>query len=144
MSTRCQIGFYRRPDQYIKKWDALLYRHCDGYPDSVVPDILPFLQEFQAKRGLDDSDYAAAWLMHYLIDRHIKSMMEWHKTFGGNVVPSDGRDWLGHGITNQLYLDIEYFYAVFPDRLAVYDVPNAKKVDTWKLLDTIQIPKGGK
>jgi len=59
MSTRCQIAVYES-DKDVKssksireKAEVFLYRHSDGYPGSlkkddigVVPDILPFLQEF--------------------------------------------------------------------------------------------------
>lgn len=50
MATRSHIAFYERPDQPLDQPSILLYRHSDGYPSAVLPDILPFLQWFDAAR----------------------------------------------------------------------------------------------
>ncbi len=34
MSTRCQIGFYEPRQKDLTKFEALIYRHSDGYPDT--------------------------------------------------------------------------------------------------------------
>ena len=116
MSTRCQIGFYEQGEKDLNKWDALLYRHSDGYPESehgVVATIKPILDDFQAKRGLDDLEYAAAWLVAKL------------KT-----------DYLNIGISNGFHGDIEYYYAIRPEAMEVYEV-NSENPEEWKLLQTI-------
>ena len=119
MSTRCQIGFYEQGVKDLTKFEALIYRHCDGYPDgeSGVPaDIVPILKDFNKNRGLDDTEYASAWLVAKL------------KT-----------DYLNIGISKDFHGDIEYFYAVYPDRLEVYKTPFDAKPDLWKLLQTISL-----
>jgi hypothetical protein len=50
MSTRCQILFCGGVVQ------RLVYRHWDGYPGAVVPDVEAFL----AWNTRDDPEYAAA------------------------------------------------------------------------------------
>lgn len=47
MSTRCQIGFYEAEEKDLDNFEALIYRHSDGYPDTehgVLAAIVPFLQ----------------------------------------------------------------------------------------------------
>lgn len=119
MSTWCQIGFYEQGVKDLAKFEALIYRHCDGYPDgeSGVPaTIVPILKDFNKNRGLDDVEYASAWLVAKL------------KT-----------NYLNIGICKDFHGDIEYFYVVYPDRLEVYKTPFDSKADSWKLLDTISL-----
>ena len=103
MSTRCQIGFYEPNEKDLNKFTALIYRHFDGYPDiegdGVLKDILPILKDFEKNRGLRDIDYAAAWLVAKLKD-----------------------DYTNIGIGNYFHQDINYFYAVYPTKVMVYEV----------------------
>jgi hypothetical protein len=101
MSTRCQIGFYASKPTNVETHEVLIYRHCDGYPDGVLPDITPILKDFAEHRGLDDIEYASAWLVAKLKDSY------WHIGICGR-----------HGFHG----DIEYYYAVYPDAIDVYDV----------------------
>ena len=99
MSTRSQLGFYGSKDAKINDWKALLYVHSDGNPEVILPEILPFLQEWAAKRGLDDSEYAAARLLQHLAN-------------GYDVMMADAPRYkgiLGYGISNALHGDIAYF-----------------------------------
>lgn len=117
MSTRCQIGFYELGQKNLYKWEALIYRHSDGYPDGesgVIATVKPILDDFNKNRGLDDLEYAPAWLVAKL------------KT-----------DYLNIGISSGFHGDIEYFYAVYPDRLDVYKTPFDSTPDKWKLIDTL-------
>jgi len=99
MSTRCQIGFYRSDLKAFTDFESLVYRHSDGYPGGVLPDLLPILEDFDKNRGLDDIEYAAAWVVAKL------------KT-----------DYLNIGISKGIHGDIDYFYAVYPDKLVVHSV----------------------
>lgn len=148
MNTHCQIGIYESADKPIEKFDVLLYRHCDGYPDGILPDIVPFLKAFDAKRGINDTEYCGAWLMHHLIARHCENMAEYFRTDDQSQLPknlqmtTDGHDFLGHGISRSFYRDIEYFYKVSPTQVDVYNVPLQKQSDKlwiakWKLIKTI-------
>ena len=136
MSTRCQIGIYRTEDQDIKKPDVLLYRHSDGYPGKedgseygVLADLVPFLRTFQEKRGIRDVEYCGAWLMHHLVDLHVQHTKEFAKDFNMLSVPTDGKDFLGYGVSKGFYGDIEYFYKITPNALKVYSVGGSEDLE---------------
>lgn len=114
MSTRCQIGFYDVGNDDLAKPDALLYRHGDGEPGDVLPDLVPFLEMFHARRGLDDTEYAAAWCMHHLITIAIQDKLKLVERLPGffTHVPADGRDCHGFGVCNDFHHDIDFYYAV--------------------------------
>lgn len=88
MSTRCQIEF--------KSGDTrrTVYRHWDGYPGAVLPDLLEFLA--WSTRG-GDVEYEAAnfifWSKRGMEERNVQ---------------------LGFGIcaNDELHGDIEYYYVV--------------------------------
>ena len=139
MSTRCQIGFYQDKDKPIKEWDALIYRHSDGYPDGVLPDIEPFLKKWAKGRGLADTEYASARLLQYLCNEYDGDMIRYERN-----MPEDKRFTgnLGHGICKDFHGDIEYFYRVHPDEIEVYEVGDIwDKFDSteFKIIKTIQL-----
>jgi hypothetical protein len=156
MSTRCQIGFYEQDNDNLLKPAALLYRHSDGYPGTVsgskygvLPDLIPFLKAFHKRRGLDDTEYAAAWTMHHLIDHHVKLIKELRANAESNkdYFPEDGKDFLGHGICKDFHGDIEYYYAVQGTTVNVFEVhwpveDKEPKEGHFTLLKTVQlVPK---
>ncbi len=148
MSTRCQIGFYPNEDTDLNKPEALLYRHSDGYPKGVVPDILPFLNFFQTERGIADIEYCSARLLQYLCNEYdgnsVKDMLEMQAMGLGKGIDTKVNvltGTLGHGISKQFHWDIEYFYAITPTSLRVYKVVYTKAPEykpsnpkKWKLL----------
>jgi len=102
MSTRCQIGFYPSEKTPLNDWEALIYRHSDGYPEEefgVIKTIAPILQDFHRERGLEDIEYSSAWLVAKL------------KT-----------DFLNIGITKKIHSDIRYFYHVSPQGIRVFEI----------------------
>jgi hypothetical protein len=116
MSTRCQIGFYESKPEKLDQWEALIYRHSDGYPDSehgVLATVLPILHDFDKNRGLDDAEYAAAWLVARL------------KT-----------DYLNIGISKEFHGDIEFYYVVYPSQVDVYKVGYDSPPEQWNLIQT--------
>lgn len=124
MSTRSQIGFYESENTNLTKPDVLLYRHWDGYPEGVLPDILPFLAWFDKARGLDDIEYAGARLLQYLCNQADKSTLESAKKYPniiGKEISKGFTGTLGHGICKGFHVDIEYYYAIYQDRVEVYD-----------------------
>jgi hypothetical protein len=160
MSTRCQIGFYEQSNDNFLKPDCLLYRHSDGYAGTVdgkeygvLPDLVPFLKLFHKRRGLEDTEYAASWTLHHLIDLHITRHKEYaehySKTPIGNIdsefLPNDGRNCIGYGISNGFHGDIEYYYAIQGNVLKVYKVKmnfdRPYNIDDFTLLETITIEK---
>ena len=153
MSTRCQIGFYEQGVTNLKKHSTLLYKHSDGYPDGVLPIIVPFLKRFNKERGLNDIEYAGAWLVHHLIEGHIRVMKACYRRMGkgaGKVYLDksldksklNGKDFLGHGICgdHSFHSDIAYYYAIYSDRVEVYET-HRKKYGGWKLIKTVRLCK---
>ena len=110
MATRAQIGFYEKEPktnkEIEKNHEALIYRHWDGNPESVLEDITPILKDFDKKRGLDDIEYASAWLVAKLKD-----------------------DYTDIGISKNLHGDIEYLYVIFNNKMNVYSVKTDWETD---------------
>lgn len=130
MSTRSNITFHTsRPDpaHVAANADAILYRHRDGYPDGpygVLADLLPFLADFASRRGLGDSEYAAARCLQHLTNRYDDH----------DGVPGI----LGYGISTQLAGDAKYVYAVYPDAVDVYET--ATTATGLRLITTVEVP----
>jgi hypothetical protein len=115
MSTRCQILFKFEDGQ------VLTYRHSDGYPTGVLPDLVEFLKWNEGRNN--QSDYVVPNYF-YWSKKHSEEYMDYdyktgkikrkktpiHKRkMGGNeaVLIGYGLDY--HG---QFHGDIEYFYTV--------------------------------
>lgn len=88
MSTRCQIEFSNGVTR------RTVYRHSDGYPSSVIPDLLAFLQ-WSTRSG--DIEYEAA------------NFLYWSKRELGPT-----SEQLGFGVcaNDELHGDTEYYYVV--------------------------------
>jgi hypothetical protein len=143
MSTRCQIGFYY-DDNDLMKPDALIYKHSDGYPDGVLPILVPFLKLFQERRGLDDVEYVAAWTMHHLIAEAIGRNKEfyekYHKDgFNNPFAYPDGITCLGYGISNDFHGDLDYYYAVRRNKLEVYKVNYCEDDIKFSLIEGVHL-----
>ncbi len=106
MGTRMQIGFYENATDTVGAAEVLVYQHYDGDPGSTLPQLLPFLREFEAARGISDIEYAAAQTVAHLIEL--------------NRGPSSR--FLGYGIGRTLHTDLDFFYRVNCDtaELIVY------------------------
>jgi len=140
MSTRCQIGFYKERPKNLNKFEALIYRHSDGYPEGesgVLEAIVPFLKWFKAERGLNDVEYASARLLQDLCNRYDNHSMEFDRKIN-NIAKarSPFTGLLGHGISKDFHGDIEFFYAVYPEGVSTYEVEwdknGAKEPKEWK------------
>jgi len=143
MSTRAQIGIYESREQNISKPSVLIYKHSGGYPEGLLPIITPFLARFDKERGISDTEYCGAWLVHELITKHIQGLKEWRveiKTvFPSNQPDDDGYDFLGHGICQGFHGDIEYFYRVSPGVIEVYETPDGEDPKGYKKIKTIKL-----
>ncbi len=154
MSTRCQIGFYteKPTKKTIKEPEALIYRHSDGYPDTengVLECILPFLKWWKTARGISDTEYISARLLQYMANKYDQQTIEIEKEFKTEKSEVNLTGTLGHGISKHFHYDIEYYYAIYPDMLEVYDVKHKcldkknHKYDwdnpIFKLIKTIEI-----
>ena len=146
MSTRCQIAVFEgsikdkleNQDFLAKDWRVLLYRHSDGYPEGVLPDILPFIKEFDRVRG-HDTEYLGACLCAYLKYWHCG---EAQKQYPHHNLKINGFEIsvLSAGISKAIHWDIEFFYAIDKDNLYIFDVTLTKE-DTmlFKLLSSHKI-----
>lgn len=101
MSTRAQISFNSGG-----KRQALIYRHCDGYPEGLGQDLVNFFKEVQKQtsdtRFTDPEYLAAKWVV-------------WDSGARGRL------DFLGVGVSMELHGDIEYLYNVDCD--GTHDTP---------------------
>lgn len=124
MSTRCQIGFYGGAKVVIGKPEALVYRHSDGYPSGVLPDIMPFLAWWAKGRGISDIEYVSARLLQYLCNEYDGRGSQWaSEEEKASVKQFTGT--LGHGISANFHGDIEYVYAIHAEGVRVYEVRGA-------------------
>lgn len=117
MSTRCQILFCSGPVQ------RLVYRHWDGYPGAVFPD----LEEFLAWSERGDAEYAAA------------NFLFWSKR------RLDARqEQLGFGVCDgQLHGDVEYLYVVEQRWVRAYEVVRGERVTLVSCGEIGARPDGG-
>lgn len=135
MSTRCQIGFYGKDCEGMitRKPDALIYKHCDGYPDpecGVMSWLVPFYEDFMEHRG-NDPEYMAAWCIATICLGSLQMYAE--------MKAEDPRFdtmqfcYTGVGCCYKHYFhgDIEYYYMVCPEKIYVYDVYDKKIVMTY-------------
>lgn len=150
MSTRCMLGFYHseeteeRPD--LEDPHTLIYRHSDGYPEGVLPDIIPMLVYFSKERG-NDPQYQAARVLQYMMNMSDKNANEWRMRQTNNekkpfdIEKADTYELLGYGISMELHGDIEYYYAIYPDRVDIYKVPMGESYSKFVHLQTIRFER---
>ena len=113
MSTRCQIEF-KQISKYINRKKPIIerrtiYRHSDGYPDKVIPDLKDF---FRWDNGFD-IEYTPANFIYWNKRRCIELLQEGEddKT---KKETEDRWSKLGFGIceNEEFHGDIVYFYEV--------------------------------
>ncbi len=122
MSTRCHIALYKSKQQRLSKPSVLIYRHSDGYPEGVLPEIMPFLKKWDKIRGMSDIEYLGARLLQHLTNIYD----QWSPSD-----PSSGI--LGYGISWAFHWDIEYLYAIYSDgEVRVYETEWEEKLDDKK------------
>lgn len=119
MSVRCQLGFYDNGEEDLGCWRVLIYRHFDGFPKSVLADIIPILTDFAEARSLEDIEYAAAYVVSKL------------KTDYSNI-----------GISKQIHSDLDYFYQIFPFRIKVFQCRYSQPPKKWTLIKTVLFGMG--
>lgn len=107
MSTRCNIHFtFRRKDEEVVV--ANIYRHSDGYPEKVLPDLDRFFAEVEKQTKdtrFGDPSYLAAKFVVWQAGEYAKA---WH--FDGEEIQP--LDFLSLGIMSRDAGDAEYIYTV--------------------------------
>lgn len=138
MSTRSQIAVFENENEKNSTAKVLLYRHSDGYPEGVLPDIKPFLVKFNKVRGISDAAYCFARLTQHLTNLHDKLMNKLHEkhSIGSHMEDSFC---IGFGVDAEFHGDIEYFYHVSPTAIKVFEVAS-EDPDAWKLLKRVALP----
>ena len=111
MSTRCNIHF-NYSDGTVA---ANIYRHCDGYPDGVLPDLARFFQDVQDQTDdtrFNDPPYLAAKFVVWQAAKNAESQAFDYRT--GKIDPSKIRplNFISLGVVSQDAGDGEYVYEV--------------------------------
>lgn len=111
MSTRCTLHFHYGSQPSPA---AIVYRHSDGYPEAVLPDLERFVEDVgkQTKdTRFDDASYLAAkyvvWQAH---ENAVTFNWETNK-----LVPTEPLNFLGVGIVLSDPSDIEHRYHLYCD-----------------------------
>ena len=65
---KCHIGVYRDANQPPDQWDGLIYLQARRSAREFLDALTPFLREFHANEGMDDTGALSAWLAWHLID----------------------------------------------------------------------------
>ena len=65
---KCHIGVYRDANQPPDQWDGLIYLQDRRSAREFLDALTPFLREFHANEGMDDTGALSAWLAWHLID----------------------------------------------------------------------------
>lgn len=111
MPTKSHIAFYAQEPEVLGEWQVLLYRHSDGYPEKVLPEIIPFLKNFS--NDIENSEYVSARLLQALCNNRDERMDQKDTQIGLET---------GYGISQGFHSDIEYLYTVYPQAIEVYEV----------------------
>ncbi|MBA7561172.1 hypothetical protein ES695_16280 [Candidatus Atribacteria bacterium 1244-E10-H5-B2] len=128
MSTRCQIEFSSiwENDKKEKQTESILvYRHSNGYPEGVIPDLKSFLKWLG--RRIEDVEYTAANFI-YWSKRNYEERIYNTEYGGGKYKNGKNKKWsvpqdfnsvllMGFGICEKddFHGDIQYFYNVITD-----------------------------
>ena len=109
MSTKATIHFHFKDNE---RSEAIIYRHWDGNPDMVLPDLERFgydVKEQAPNTRFDDPSYLAAkyvvWQAHENARRYD----------GEKYVPTTMLDFSSVGVCTQDPADIAYRYHVWCD-----------------------------
>jgi hypothetical protein len=100
MSTRCNIHF---TDGHSKTVQANIYRHSDGYPEAVLPDLEKFfgaVEDQTSDTRFGDPEYLAA------------KFVVWEATKDYEYRSGARLDFLGVGVVTQDAGDAAYIYTV--------------------------------
>ena len=99
MSTRCMIE--------VAGISVKLYKHHDGYPEGVLPSLVPLVKRFISARGWDP-EYMLARVSQWLMNESDASMDEYRKASGR---PAE-TEALGFGLDTQYHGDLDYVYII--------------------------------
>jgi len=141
MSTRCQIDFrhtFRDRKDKPHTETSLVYRHSDGYPESVISDLKEFVKWNEGRN--DDLEYTVANFIYWSkedLRKHTEKMI------GNNIDTINSLVKLGFGVCSDrvLHGDIAYFYIVDLNekKIRVYDVSTNPNLKRWTIKNLEQM-----
>lgn len=135
MSTRAQI--------HVEGSGVYIYKHSDGYPEGVIPWLVPFAKRFHAGRGWDP-EYLSARIVAEGVRLSLESSADYERETGK---PLSGAEFLGWGVSTSLHGDEAYLYIIRkggtleirrPDK-GYWDAPSiekttiVKRVRAWRV-----------
>lgn len=95
------------PWKYPQPPVAMIYLHCDGYPEYVMPLLIEFHSRFTEARGFFDPSYMAARTLQFLTNQADQEMKDISRPEHDEVFVT------GFGIDNEVHGDLDYFYQVY-------------------------------
>jgi len=108
MGTRCQIEFK------VNNETRRVYRHSDGYPEGVLPDLKEFLKWNEGRNT--DIEYLTANFIYWSKRKYEELYLEKGKKWSDLDLGSNAYIKLGFGVCDNsekhIHSDIEYFYKV--------------------------------
>lgn len=136
MSTRCQI--------HVEGTGLWIYKHSDGYPEGVLPTLLPFLSFFAKERGMKDTEYLTAQIVREFATAEFWQVVDPEGYYSKSNRKDAGHLWrrtLGWGIgTEGPHGDEEFVYFVRPDCVEVYEPSKNATTESfpagWSLIET--------
>ena len=136
MSTRCQLAIYPDEKSKIESAEVFIYKHSDGYPEGVIPTIMPFLNWFEQNRGISDESYCTARLVAHLVLCNDNTVRKFKSKETSPV--TDFVDCLGFGVDTTLHGDIEFFYHISPKMVQVFKT-DSDDADSWEIVGIYKI-----
>lgn len=115
----------------MRKFEALIYRHLDGYPQGkhgVIQTLRPVLKAIAKQTGIDDGEYTAAWVLYSFMQNHVVQQKKYYTRRYRQAVRKDEKkdmryfkkkmktpDFLSYGVCGDrlIHGDIAYFYRVY-------------------------------
>ena len=120
MSTRCQIVILE-PNGEL--YPVKIYKHCDGYPEGVMPILAPFAIAFADNRGSDPEYFIAQCCRAFAFKDLARSQAEADGPYRHNP----RKQFTGWGCSTFWHGDIEYLYVVSAAgsvKILAVDVPS--------------------
>ena len=108
MSTRCTIHFHWGHDKEV---EAIVYRHSDGYPEGILPDLQQFFADVVKQTNdtrFNDPSYLAAKYVVWQANQYARR----YDFETGEYVKGAMLNFLSVGVLMQDPGDIEYRYHI--------------------------------
>lgn len=109
MSTRAQICIKRGTEGSARTGGIYIYKHCDGYPEGVMPILKPFVKAFVQDRG-NDPEYLLCQIVRRFAIEDIEKECE------HGFYPC----YTGWGLDTVKHDDIQFLYEVCAETGSIF------------------------